>query len=257
MTQSQGILHGKAALVTGAASGIGRATAALFHAAGARVWLADVDGAGVAAGARSIGIGASAVVLDVADGVAVDETVGRIDREAGGIDLLVNSAGDYALEPWLEITREAWDRIFAVNVRGIMNMTQAVARTLVARERPGNIINIASAAGRRGDPNSVAYSASKSAAISLTQSAALSLARHRIRVNAIAPGPVDTAMWARVVQLRQGRGDQSAETMAARVPLGRISDPTEQARAALFLATDSSSYVTGQTLNVDGGLFLS
>jgi D-sorbitol dehydrogenase (acceptor) len=248
-------LAGRNALVTGAASGIGRAVAEAFAAEGARVWLADIDEDGLTAAAAAIGGDAAAVVMDVAEQGEVDRVVAEIDDEAGGVDLLVNCAGEYALEPWLEIDVETWDRIFAVNARGMMLVVQAVARTMVARGRGGSIINIASAAGRRGDPNSVAYSASKAAAISITQSAALGLARHGIRVNAIAPGPVDTPMWSRVVQLRSGRGDQSAEGMAARVPVGRISDPAEQAQAALFLASEQSSYVTGQTLNVDGGLF--
>ena len=248
-------LAGRNALVTGAASGIGRAVAGAFAAEGARLWLADIDEQGVKAAAGAIRGDAAAVAMDVAERGQVDAVVAEIDRQSGGIDLLVNSAGEYALEPWLEIDAEVWDRIFAVNARGMMLVTQAVARTMIARQRGGSIINIASAAGRRGDPNSVAYSASKAAAISITQSAALGLASHRIRVNAIAPGPVDTPMWSRVVQLRGGRGDHSAESMAARVPLGRISDPSEQAQAAVFLACDESSYITGQTLNVDGGLF--
>lgn len=241
-------LAGKAAIVTGAASGIGRAVAALFAAEGATVWALDIDADGLAGFAN-------AEVVDVSDAAAVDAAVARIDAAAGGIDLLVNCAGAYALEPWLEIEPAVWDRIFAVNARGVMQMIQAVARTMVARGKGGVVINIASGAGRRGDLNSVAYSASKAAAISITQSAALGLAPHGIRVNAIAPGPVDTAMWARVVALRSNRGDQSAEQMKARVPLQRISTPEEQARVALFLAGDDSAYITGQTLNVDGGLF--
>ena len=248
-------LAGRNALVTGAASGIGRAVAEAFAAEGARVWLADIDQTTAKSVAAAIGGDASAVKMDVSERGEVDAAVAGIDRESGGLDLLVNCAGRYALEPWLEIDVDVWDRIFAVNARGIMLVIQAVARTIVAREGSGSIVNIASAAGRRGDPNSVAYSASKAAVISITQSAALGLASHRIRVNAIAPGPVDTPMWSRVVQLRGGRGDHSAESMAARVPLGRISDPAEQAQAAIFLACDESSYITGQTLNVDGGLF--
>lgn len=248
-------LAGRNALVTGAASGIGRAVARAFAAEGARVWLTDVHAAGVAAVAEEIGASAKAMTMDVSDPASVGEAVKAIDGEAGGIDVLLNAAGAYALQPWLEIEPEVWDRIFAVNARGIMLTTQAVARVMVAHGRGGAIINIASGAGRRGDANSVAYSASKAAAISITQSAALGLAPHGIRVNAIAPGPVDTPMWETVVQLRAGRGDQSAEQMTARVPLGRISTPEEQAQAAVFLASADSAYITGQTLNVDGGLF--
>ena len=248
--------EGKRALVTGAASGIGRAVALALAAEGARVWLADIDEAGLQETEAAIGEGATALVVDVAERDQVDRAVAEVDAAAGGIDLLVNCAGDYALQPWLEIEVETWDRIFAVNTRGVMLVTQAVARTMVARGRGGNIVNIASGAGRRGDPNSVAYSASKAAVISVTQSAALALVRHDIRVNAVAPGPVDTAMWERVVRLRRDRGDGSAESLVRRVPLARISDPAEQAQVVLFLASDQSSYVTGQTLNVDGGLVL-
>lgn len=248
-------LAGRTALVTGAASGIGRAVAIAFAYQGARLWLADIDGAGLAKTVAQAGRDAMAIELDVSDSSAVASAVAQIDKAAGGIDLLVNAAGAYALQPWLEISPDVWDRIFAVNARGIMVTSQAVARSMVAHGRGGAIINIASAAGRRGDPNSVAYSASKAAAISITQSAALGLAPYGIRVNAIAPGPVDTAMWADVVRLRADRGDHSAEQMAARVPLGRISTAEEQAQAAVFLASADSSYVSGQTLNVDGGLF--
>ncbi|API59384.1 hypothetical protein BSL82_08735 [Tardibacter chloracetimidivorans] len=242
------------ALVTGAASGIGRAVAEAFAKEGARVWLADVNEEGVAALAEIIGSAASVLPLDVSDAPSVERAMSNVGADNGGIDLLVNAAGVYSLQPWLEIEPESWDRVFAVNARGVMQTTQAAGHAMIAHGRGGVIINIASAAGRRGDPNSVAYSASKAAAISISQSAAIAFAPYNIRVNAIAPGPVATPMWSDVVRLRADRGDQSAEHMAARVPLGRVSTPDEQAQVAVFLASAESSYVTGQTLNVDGGL---
>lgn len=248
-------LAGRKALVTGAGGGIGRATAIALAAEGARVWLADIDVDGVSAVAKHIGKAAQPVQMDVSDNAAIVQAVDAVDREAEGIDLLVNAAGTYALQPWLEIDADVWDRVFAINTRGMMLTLQAVARSMIAHGKGGSIINVASAAGRRGDPNSVAYSASKAAAISITQSAALGLAPYGIRVNAIAPGPVDTAMWADVVRLRSERGDHSARQMVARLPLGRISTAEEQAQAVVFLASADSSYVSGQTLNVDGGLF--
>lgn len=248
-------LAGLNALVTGAASGIGCAVAKAFAREGAHVWLADINEDALVALTETIGSTANCLPLDISDVHAVESAVAKVGMNSGGIDLLVNAAGLYALQPWLEIEPGSWDRIFAVNARGVMQATQAAGRAMIAHGRGGSIINIASAAGRRGDPNSVAYSASKAAAISISQSAAIAFAPHNIRVNAIAPGPVATPMWSEVVRLRADRGDQSAEHMAARVPLGRVSTPDEQAQVAVFLASAESSYVTGQTLNVDGGLF--
>jgi NAD(P)-dependent dehydrogenase (short-subunit alcohol dehydrogenase family) len=159
-----------------------------------------------------------------------------------------------------DITEEEFDRIFAVNIRGMLFMTQAVARGMIARARGGAVVNIASGAGRRSAAGAIVYSASKAAVISLTQGAALELIPHGIRVNAIAPGAVRTPMWAQVESIYAatlGTAEGAEKAQVALTPAGRLSTPDEYAGAAIFLACPESSYMIGQTINVDGGMFMS
>ncbi|MDX3899158.1 MAG: glucose 1-dehydrogenase [Sphingobium sp.] len=254
-----GKLNGRIAVITGGAGGLGKAIGERFADEGAIVCVADLYLAAAEALADNIGRGAFAVRLDVTDAASIAGMVAAVVEKAGRIDILVNSAGIFGLEPWLKITEKSFDAIFAINVKGLVFVTQAVTSQMVA-QGGGSVINIASAAGRAGNPMSVAYSASKMTVISLTQSAALGLARQGVRVNAIAPGGILTPMWETVHALYSTSGavpgDDINAALESSVPLGRLSTPADHIGAAVYFASDESAYVTGQTLNIDGGLFL-
>ncbi|MDC7743015.1 L-iditol 2-dehydrogenase [Rhizobium binxianense] len=254
-------LSGKVALVTGGASGIGKAVCERFAAEGARVVVADLDGERCARVAETIGPDAWGVALDVTSQDSIEEAARFTISTAGQIDILVNAAGIYDVESILEISRERTARVFQVNIEGLIFMTQAVARHMVERGEGGRIINFSSQAGRRGEGPAVAYCASKAAVISITQSCALELIRYGINVNAIAPGVVDTPMWD-VVDAKLGSreglkpGDVKRRAAAA-VPAGRFGAPQEQAAMAAFLAGPDAAYIVAQCYNVDGGNVMS
>ena len=188
-------LENKVAIVTGGARGIGAAVARRYAEEGARVCVADLLVEEAEDLARDIGGGAFAVKLDVTDARSIEAMVGHAMAEAGRIDILVNNAAIFDMAPFLEITEESYDRQFAVNVKGLLFTAQAVAKRMVERGEGGKIVNFASQAGRRGEPLVAVYCATKAAVISLTQSMGQALIRHRINVNGIAPGVVDTPMW--------------------------------------------------------------
>ncbi|EGO94038.1 MULTISPECIES: L-iditol 2-dehydrogenase [unclassified Acidiphilium] len=251
-----GRLQGKYAAITGGAGGIGRAMAAGYIAEGATVCIADRSLEAAAAAARELGPQAHACALDVAEMASIaafaDFTAAR-----GGLDILVNNAAVFDLAPIADITEASYDRLFAVNVKGLLFTLQAVARQMIANGRRGRIINMASQAGRRGEALVGVYCATKAAVISLTQSAGLDLIRHGIRVNAISPGVVDTPMWQEVDVLFAKYeslpvGEKKRQVGLA-VPYGRMGRPDDLVGAAIFLASDEAEYVVAQTLNVDGG----
>lgn len=250
-------LQGKVAIVTGGARGIGRAIALRYADEGATAVIADLDADAAEATAGEIGRGAFAVAVDVARPEDRERLLGTVVERAGRIDILVNDAGVFDMGPLLEFTPERWDRLFAVNVRGLFFVLQAAARRMIEQGEGGKIINLASQAGRHGIPRVLAYCATKAAVISITQSAALELIGHRINVNAISPGVVDTDMWELVDRLfaetlGQPIGEQKRKAGAA-VPFGRMGVPEDLTGAAVFLASADADYVVGQTLNVDGG----
>ena len=261
--RAEGRLAGKVALVTGGARGIGLAFAEGYAREGARVAIADLSGAEEAAASLGPGThgGHLGLRLDVTDQDSIDEGVARVDAWGGGIDVLLNNAAVFDLAPVTEITRESYARVFDVNVAGTLFPLQAVARVMIRRGRGGRIINMASQAGRRGEPLVGVYCASKAAVISLTQSAGLGLIRHGIKVNAIAPGVVDTPMWDQVDALfAQAEGlapGEKKRQVGAAVPYGRMGRPEDLVGMAVFLASDEAEYVVAQTYNVDGGQWMS
>lgn len=248
-------LIGKSALVTGGARGIGRAISKALAQAGAKVSVADllIDEA-VSTASEIDGLG---LEMDVTDLASIEHAVATTQDAFGGVDILVNNAGIFNMAPIEEITREDYQKQFDVNVAGTLFTIQAVVKGMKARGQGGSIINFSSQAGRRGEPNIAIYCATKAAVISMTQSLALEFARDNIRVNAIAPGVVDTPMWDAVDALfakyeNRPLGEKK-RVVGENVPLGHMGLPEEIADPCVFLASDDARYITAQTLNVDGG----
>jgi NAD(P)-dependent dehydrogenase (short-subunit alcohol dehydrogenase family) len=253
-------LKDKVAIVTGAASGIGRAIAARYAQEGARVCIADINLAAANETAGAIGSGAFPMEFDCTRQESIDTLVEATIKIAGAMDILVNNAGIFAMAPIEDITREQWSKLFAVNAEGTLFTMQAVAREMTSRGHGGKIINLASQAGRRGEALVLGYCASKAAVISITQSAALRLIKHRINVNAIAPGVVDTPLWElvdREFARYENRASGEAKRMVgAAVPYGRMGRPEDYGGIAVFLASDDADYIVGQVYGVDGGNWL-
>lgn len=244
----------KVALVTGGARGIGCAICEAYAAAGAMVVAADVSEDDARKTAKAVG--GMAVAMDVANMDSISAGIAAIEAEYGGIDILVNNAGIFNMASIDKITHEDYRQQYDVNVGGTIFTCQA-AVPLMKRRGGGTIINFASQAGRRGEANVTIYCSTKAAVISITQSLALELASDNIRVNAIAPGVIDTPMWKHVdsqfaVYEHKPLGQKKLEVGEA-VPLGRMGDPEDVAAPCVFLASDDARYITAQTLNVDGG----
>ncbi len=269
-------LAGKIAIVTGAGQGIGKAIALRLAREGAAVVVAEFNpetAAAVAAEILSQGSRALSYSVDVSSVDAIRRMVHDAVDAFARIDILVNNAGGMQTKPLLDLTEEDWDRIVDVNQRGLFFCLQAVATQMIAQipakvqgaggaeQSNGKIVNLSSISGRRGRPLAAHYAASKAAVISITQSAALALASYNVTVNAICPGVVPTAMWQQIDRARaQLFGLRPGEAMAAfvdSIPLRRAGTPEDIAATVAFFCSPDADYVTGQTLNVDGGYEMS
>jgi len=258
-------LDGRTVLITGAARGIGAACARRLASEGARLVLADVDGAGAEKLAAELG--QVAVRADVTRRDDVERMVDEPYRRWGRLDVLFNNAGVIRIQPILEVTEEEWDRVMTVNLRAVFFILQAAARRMRDQdvmsdsELRGKLIQTASIASYRGGNHLMTpYSASKAGVVSLTRSAAQALARDRITSNCVCPGAVETAMWEQIDRewgALEGLGQGEAWKRRIRpIPLGRPEKPEDVAAVVAFLASVDSDYMTGQALNVDGGLVM-
>ncbi len=242
-------LHGKRAIVTGAAQGIGLACAKRLVQEGATVMLADLNPAG---GQAAQAIGQPFMACDVGDSAQVQALIAETVKKLGGVDILVNNAGIIATADFLDLTEADFDRVIRVNLKGAFLVAQACARQMVAQvkagEKPGAIINMSSVNAELAIPNQVPYTVSKGGMQQLTKVMALSLAPHGIRSNAIGPGSIMTDILKGVASNPEAMG-----RIYSRTPLGRVGEPEEIAAIAAFLASDDASYITGQTIFADGG----
>ena len=254
-------LLGKSAFITGAAQGIGLEFAKAYVAEGATVALADINQDRANKAVSELGDKAFAIKLDVRDQESINLAVEHAINKMGTIDILINNAALFTAAPIVDIDRDDYLNVFSVNVSGVLFTMQAVARHMIECGNGGKIINMASQAGRRGEPLVAVYCASKAAVISLTQSAGLNLIKYGINVNAIAPGVVDGLHWDGVDAAFSNLEDlplgQKKKEVAGTVPFGRIGTVDDLTGMAIFLASSASNYVVAQTYNVDGGNWMS
>lgn len=257
-------LNGRHALLTGAGGGIGLAVALAYLRAGARCTVVDLApqaSAAYLAATEGFGEQVQYVSADITQTAQIDALLNVAESHFGPVRVLFNNAAIFDMAPLLDSDEAMYDRLFAVNVKGAFFVMQKVLARMVAQGVKGSVINMSSQAGRRGEALVSHYCATKAAVISYTQSAALAMAPHHIRVNAISPGVIDTPMWQHVDALfakyeNLPLGEKKKQVGLA-VPLGYMGRPEDIAGAAVFLASDAASYITAQTLNVDGGAVMS
>ena len=245
-------LTGKVAIVTGAAQGIGRAIASRLAAEGAKVALADIQFDAAARAAAEIGATGAAAIAVALDVTSIDHAVAaadRVERELGPIDILVNNAGWDLLMPFVESTPEFWDKVIAINYRGMLNCCKAVAPRMQSRGS-GKIVSISSDAARVGSSGEAVYAGCKAAIIAFSKTLARELAANRINVNVVCPGPTDTALLKTAMAGRE----KVLDALARGIPFRRLGQPEDLAGAVAFFASSDSDFVTGQVLSVSGGL---
>jgi len=239
----------KTAVVTGAASGIGRATAQALAREGARVIVADIDPAGgeaTAAAIRQQGCKATFMAVDMTDVASIQAFAAAVQAQCGAVDVLVNAAGWGQTAPFVEGTPEFWDKLVALNFVGPMHLAKALLPAMI-EHAGGRIVNIASDAGRVGSLGETVYAGAKGGLIAFTKSLARETARDRISVNCVCPGPTDTPLMAAVP-------DKVKEALIKAIPMRRLGQPEEVAEAVMFFAGSGAGYITGQVLSVSGGL---
>jgi meso-butanediol dehydrogenase / (S,S)-butanediol dehydrogenase / diacetyl reductase len=252
-------LNGRRAFVTGGANGIGRAIAAALAQSGVKVAIADLDSEAARRSARDIGSGVVAVEIDVRERASVERAFAKALKYLGGCDICIANAGVSTMSHALELTDQDWDFNFAVNARGIFLTNQIAARHFVT-QGAGCIVNTASLAARVGAPLLAHYSASKFAVLGWTQALARELAPNGVRVNAVCPGFVKTGMQAREIEwecrLRNVSAQQVVDDYVAQTPLGRLEEPEDVADVVVFLCSDKARFMTGQGVNVTGGVYM-
>ena len=242
-------MQGRAVIVTGGASGIGRATALLLAREGAQVFIGDIDEAGgqaTAAEAMAAGHAAEFLPLDLADPVAIEAFAAAVHSRVGCVDGLVNGAGWDRIQPFMENPPEMWDSLIAINLMGAVRLTRAVLPPMIEAQS-GKIVTISSDAGRVGSMGETVYAAAKGGLIAFTKSLAREMARHRLNVNCVCPGPTDTPLF-------QRQPDRMKEALTRAIPFRRIAQPEDIAEAVMFFLGSRSDYITGQVLSVSGGL---
>jgi 2-hydroxycyclohexanecarboxyl-CoA dehydrogenase len=242
-------MQSQTVIVTGGASGIGKATALLLAREGARVIIGDIDEAGgraVAAEGAAERLAIEYLPLDLTDTPSIEIFAASVHQRVERVDGLVNGAGWDQIQPFLENPPEMWDRVIAINLMGAVRLTRGVLQPMVAA-RAGKIVNISSDAGRVGSTGETVYAAAKGGLIAFTKSLARELARYQINVNCVCPGPTDTPLF-------QRQPERMKEALIRAIPFRRIAQPVEIAQAVLFFLSRRSDYITGQLLSVSGGL---
>lgn len=253
-------LKGKTAIITGGATGIGKAIAASLAAHGVRIAIADLNSEAALATAAQLGKEARAFGLDVSKRASVEKTFAEIEKTLGGYDILIANAGVSTMNRAVDLTDEEWDFNFSVNIKGIFLTNQATVRYFLKANKKGVIVNTASLAAKVGAPLLAHYSASKFAVLGWTQALAREVAAQGIRVNALCPGFVKTSMQEREVaweaELRGLTSEQVIKDYISQTPLGRLEEPEDVAGLAVFLCSDAARFMTGQGINVTGGVYM-
>lgn len=246
-------LNGKVAIVTGGASGIGRAISQRLAEEGCKVGILDINGDGAEKAASEIGENAYGHACDITDYAGVEATVAAFEVQAGPANILVNCAGWDQLYNFLDTDPDFWDKVVKINLYGPLNLCHVVMKGMVERGEGGSIVNISSDAGRVGSSGESVYSACKGGLIAFGKTLAREYTRNKIRINTVCPGPTDTPLFA-AVSLDPEVGDKIQQGLKRAIPMKRLGVPEDYAGMVAFLASDDAGYITGQTVSVSGGL---